>query len=174
MLAVALGMGLVRLYELDIDRRHRARLVARGAVRHGRDGLWVLVLTQVVLLAGLVVEGVLLHRAAPLGPRTWLFLGVVALAVGLRHSCVHVLGDHWTLAVYTVPGAPLVTRGPYRFLHHPNYVAVAVEFLALPLAFGLWWTLAATVLLGAPGLLYRLRREEAILSPLRVAKTGPR
>lgn len=167
-------LGLVRLYELDVDRRHRRNLHRRGAVRHGRDGLGILVASQLVLLGGLVVEGVILHRAAGLGPWTWAFLGLAVLALALRHWCVQTLGDHWTLAVYTVPGAPLVARGPYRFLRHPNYVAVAIEFCALPLAFGLWWTLAATALLGAPGLIYRVRREEAILRPLRNTEAGPR
>lgn len=173
-LAAAIVLSLVRIYELVLDWRHRQHLLTRGAIRHGRDGLVILIASQIALLGGMLLEGVLLQRAQTLGPATWILLGVALLALALRHWCIQTLGDHWTVSVYTVPGAPLVVRGPYRFLRHPNYLAVAIEFTALPLAFGLWWTFAAAALLGVPGLLYRVRREESILAPLRVTQTGPR
>lgn len=168
LLFVVLGIfGVVRAVELVINHRHEKRLRARGGIRHPNDGLGIIIAAQVILFAGLLVEGILLPPDPRLAAWTWTFLGVAALALALRHWCIQTLGDHWTIHVMTVPGATLVRRGPYRFLRHPNYVAVAVEAVALTLAFQLWATLALVVAVGAPALWYRVRQEERALAPFR-------
>ena len=77
------------------------------------------------------------------------------------------LGPRWTTRIVILPGAPLVTGGPYRFVKHPNYVVVAGEIAALPLAFGLWPIAALFSLLNAAVLAIRIREEERALSSLR-------
>lgn len=164
--------GVVRLVELVINARHEQRLLARGAIRHPRDGLAFIIAAQGILFLGLVVEGLLLPPEPRLTPWTWVLLGLAAAALELRTWCIATLGDHWTIHVMTVPGATLIRRGPYRFLRHPNYLAVAIEALALTLAFQLWVTTALLVVVGAPALLYRIRQEERALAPFR-ARSRP-
>ncbi|MBI2077169.1 MAG: isoprenylcysteine carboxyl methyltransferase [Euryarchaeota archaeon] len=160
-------LGVVRVVELGINRGHEQRLLARGAVRQPHDGLMPIVVAQMLLFAGLILEGIVFPPETRLTPSTWVLLGVAAAALAVRHWCIRVLGDHWTIHVMTVPGAKLILRGPYRFLRHPNYLAVAVEAMALTLAFQLWITTFVVFVVGAPALLYRILREEAALRPFR-------
>ncbi|HLE46830.1 MAG TPA: isoprenylcysteine carboxylmethyltransferase family protein [Candidatus Thermoplasmatota archaeon] len=160
-------MGLIRFLELAINARHEARLFRRGAVRHPHDGLRPIVAAQIILFVGLFTEGVLLPPEPRLTAWTWVLLAAAAAAVALRHWAIHTLGDHWTIHVMTVPGAALVRRGPYRLLRHPNYLAVAIEGVALPLAFEAYVTAALIVLVGGPALWYRIRQEERALRPFR-------
>ena len=171
-LAAFVGLGLVRIYELWLNRTHVRRLKARGATNHGRAGLEIIVAGQVLLFAGILLEG---YHAAPHPDATILtfsFLGIAFLALLLRHWCILTLGDRWTMMVYTVD-APLVARGPYRFLRHPNYVAVFVELAALCAALEAWITLVAAGVVTLVGLALRVHRENAVLAPLR-EKTVPR
>jgi methyltransferase len=177
--AVVIVLGLVRLFELWLSRRHETRLRIRGGVRFPEDGFGGILLGQLLLFVGLVVEGAILDGARSVDAFTWAFLGAGVLALGLRHWCIWSLGDHWTIFVVVVPNARLVTRGPYRFLRHPNYVAVVLEFVAVLVAFRLWISLAAVAAITLPALAYRIRREEQALRPLRLAErtlreTAPR
>lgn len=100
------------------------------------------------------------------------WLGVFALALlcaaqGLRYWAIRTLGERWTTRVLYVPGAPPVARGPYRFLRHPNYVAVAVEFAALPLVHTAYATALAFSALDALLLALRIRAEDALIAELR-------
>ncbi len=84
---------------------------------------------------------------------------------GLRWWCITSLGHRWNTRVVVVPGLPLVTRGPYRWFRHPNYVAVVVEGLALPLVHTAWVTALAFTVLNAVLLLrYRIPSEERALA----------
>ena len=84
------------------------------------------------------------------------------------------LGRYWTTRVITVPGAPLVRRGPYRFLRHPNYVVVAAEIAVLPLAFRAWAVAAVFSALNAALLAWRISLEDRVLAPRRqVSHTIP-
>jgi methyltransferase len=73
------------------------------------------------------------------------------------------LGERWTTRILVLPGAPLVRRGPYRFMNHPNYVVVAAEIAVLPLAFGLAWYAAVFSLLNAAALAVRIPAEDRAL-----------
>jgi methyltransferase len=114
------------------------------------------------LLLGCVVEVWALHRPfiAWLG---WPMLALVVLSQALRWWCVRTLGPRWNTLVIVVPQAPLVRRGPYRWLHHPNYVAVVVEGVALPLVHTAWVTAACFTLANALLLTVRIRVENAAL-----------
>lgn len=154
--------------ELVINARNLRRLSARGGVRLPHDGFLPILLAQVLWIVGLFLEPFYpIGSALSVGPWTWPLLGVWLLAQALRYWCVVTLGQRWSILVITLPNEPLVTRGPYRFLRHPNYLAVAIEFLAFPMAFGLWATVAAGALVGGPALAYRIHREELALRPLR-------
>jgi methyltransferase len=90
---------------------------------------------------------------------------LVVLAQGLRWWCIRTLGRRWNTRVIVLPGVPLVSTGPYRWLSHPNYVAVVVEGFALPLVHSAWLTAIAFTLLNALLLLgFRLPVERRALA----------
>jgi methyltransferase len=94
-----------------------------------------------------------------------LFLAIEALRVWTLMS----LGSRWTTRIIILPGAPLVRRGPYRFIPHPNYTVVAAEIVALPLAFGLWACALLFTVLNAAILFIRIKAENAALAGAQAA-----
>ena len=81
------------------------------------------------------------------------------------------LGRFWTTRIVTLPGAPLVRRGPFRWVRHPNYLVVAGELAVLPLVFGAWWIAVLATLLNAPLTLHRIRVEDGALSGRRALRS---
>ncbi|MGW3343726.1 isoprenylcysteine carboxyl methyltransferase family protein [Nonomuraea rubra] len=166
MTAYALLIGLVvaeRLAELVVARRNLAWARARGGVEYGRRHYPWIVLAHVALLAAAPAEVWLLGR--PFVPALgWPMLAVVVLAQGLRWWCIRTLGHQWNTRVVVVPGLPLVHRGPYRWLRHPNYVAVVAEGIALPLVHTAWVTALVFTITNAALLSVRVRVENAALA----------
>jgi methyltransferase len=150
-----------RLAELVISERNARAALARGGVEHGRGHYPAMVLMHALLLLSCAVEALLLPGPPP--PSALLAVAGVLLAQGLRWWAVAALGGRWTTRVIVVPGAPPVTGGPYRFLRHPNYLAVVVEVACLPLAYGAWRTALLFSALDAAVLAVRIRAEERAL-----------
>ena len=96
----------------------------------------------------------------------WSMLVLVIASQALRWWCITTLGRRWNTRVIVVPGLAPVTSGPYRFLPHPNYVAVVVEGGALPLVHAAWITAAVFTVLNAVLLTVRIRAENAALRTL--------
>jgi methyltransferase len=146
--ALLVGTGVERLSELRISRRNAARAFALGGVEFGKRHFPVMVALHTGLLVACFAEAWLLHR--PFVPA----LGIPALVVtlgcqGARYWIIGILGERWNTRVIVVPGLPLVARGPYRVLKHPNYVVVAIEGIALPLVYTDWITAIAFTVLNA-------------------------
>jgi methyltransferase len=157
-----LAIGIERLAELIVSKRNARWAFANGGKEFGHSHYPVMVTIHAALLLGCVVEVWALHR--PFIPWLgWPMLVVVALSQALRWCCVGTLGHRWNTLVIVVPQAPLVRRGPYRWLHHPNYVAVVVEGVALPLVHTAWLTAACFTLANALLLTVRIRVENAAL-----------
>lgn len=155
-------VGLERLVELVVSRRHAARALARGGREHGREHYPVMVALHAALLAGCALEPTLLGREV--APRLFVALtALVVVAQALRWWCIATLGERWSTRVIVVPGLPRITTGPYRWLRHPNYAAVVLEGLALPLAGGAWVTAAAFTALNLALLAVRIRCEDRAL-----------
>jgi methyltransferase len=131
-------LAVQRVGELLHAARNTRRLVARGAREHGAGHFPLIVLVHVLFPLCLVAE-VLVLGARP-GALWPLWLAVWLSAQALRYAAVRALGERWSVRILALPGEPLVRRGPYRYLRHPNYVAVVVELLAAPLMFGAWRT----------------------------------
>lgn len=155
-------LGLQRLGELRSASSNERRLKGAGAVEHGRAHYPVLVAFHAAFFAVLAAACV---RGAALGPRSAPWLGLFAAAQGLRYWAVRSLGGRWTTRIWTVPGEKPVVAGPYRWLRHPIYAAVAGEVAALPLALGL--PAAAAVFTAGDALLLsiRIRTENRAWSP---------
>jgi len=149
-----------RLGELWLSRRNLARLAARGAVESHAGQFWMFVALHTAFPVALVSE--VLAGARP--PAAWpLWLGVWLAAQALRAASMHALGERWNARIVTVPGAAPVTGGIYRWLSHPNYVAVALEFVSAPLMFGAWRTAGAFSALNALAMAVRVPAEERAL-----------
>ena len=93
-------------------------------------------------------------------------LAVVIAAQGLRWWCITTLGHQWNTRVVVIPGAPRVTGGPYRMIPHPNYVAVVVEGIALPLVHSAWFTALVFAVCNATLLRTRIKVENSALAGL--------
>ncbi len=145
-----------RLAELWLARRNTAALLSQGAVEFAPGHYPLIVLLHAAWLAGLWWLG----WDAPL-QAAWL-AAFLALQVA-RVWVLAVLGRRWTTRIIVLPGAPLVRRGPYRFLSHPNYCVVVGEIAVLPLVFGFPWYALAFSVLNALVLTIRIRAEQAAL-----------
>ncbi len=158
-----LAVGLERLAELVVSKRHAAWAKARGGREFGRSHYPFMVVVHTGLLVGCVVEVLALDR--PFVPWLgWTMFALVLACQALRWWCVATLGRQWNTLVIVVPGLPLVRRGPYRWLRHPNYVAVVLEGIALPLVHSAWITALAFTALNAIVLAIRIRVENAALA----------
>lgn len=150
-------VAIQRLTELSRARRNTTALLAAGAWEVGAGHYRFIVLLHIAWLAAILWFG----AGAPvhLG-----WLGLYVLAQVLRWWAMGSLGRRWTTRIIVLPGAPPVRDGPYRFLAHPNYVAVAVEIAALPMAFGLTGVAVAFSLLNAALMAIRIPAESGALA----------
>ncbi len=157
----------MRLVELGISRRNIGRLEVRGAVEVGRSLYPWMVAVHTTFLIACVAEVWLLHR--PFLP--WLAAICLVLLLGaaaLRLWVMATLGERWSTRVLILPQAAPITAGPFRRLRHPNYLAVVVEFVALPMVHTAWLTVGIFSFANAIVLHRRIRTEENAL-----AETGP-
>lgn len=152
-----------RLLELRIANRNRRAMLDQGGVEFSPGHYpWMVVLHTAWLFA-CPLEVWLLGR--PFLP--WLgipSLVLFAAAFGLRYWVISALGERWTTRIVCLPGAEPVTGGPYRWLRHPNYLAVILEIAFLPLVHTAWLTALVFSLLNAFLLRVRIRAEEEGLS----------
>lgn len=157
------AVALERLAELVVSTRHARWAFARGGVESGRGHFPPMVALHAGLLVACVVEVHVAER--PFIPILgWTALVAALASQGLRWWCIATLGPQWNTRVIVVPGLALVDRGPYRWLRHPNYVAVVVEGIALPLVHTAWLTALVFTVLNAVLLLrFRIPTEERAL-----------
>jgi methyltransferase len=136
-------------------------LVVAGGHEVGRDYYPVVAAAHLAWIASLF------FLVSPAAPILWpLIVYYLALQL-IRYWVIASLGRYWTHRIITLPEAPIVVGGPYRYIRHPNYAVTIIETLVLPLAFGalalglimtvLWWTVLA----------YKIRLEDAALDARR-------
>jgi methyltransferase len=147
---------LQRLGELWLANRNTRRLLANGA-EEAEPGHYPYIVA--VHLCWLLT----LWLLAPGRPIVWPLLVVFALLQLARVWVIATLGPRWTTRIIVLPETPLVKRGPFRFVSHPNYVVVAAEIAVLPLVFGLWIVALVFTLLNAAILTIRIRAENRAL-----------
>ncbi len=155
-------VALERMVELRISNRNIRSAFAQGGIERGKRHFVWMKLLHTGFLVGCAVEVVALDR--PFVPALGVPMLALALAAqGLRYWAVTTLGPHWNVRVVVVPGASVVTKGPYRHFRHPNYLAVILEGVALPLIHGAWLTALSFTVLNALLLTVRIRCEEQAL-----------
>ena len=159
-LVVAL-VAIQRIAELVVANRNTRALLAQGGREEGRGQYPVIVALHVLWLAALVI-------AVPVAtPADWYWLGLFVVLQAMRVWVLLSLGRFWTTRIITLPGAPLVRRGPYRLLRHPNYLVVALEIPVLPLVFGAWALALGFGLANLALLIWRISLEDRALAPRR-------
>ena len=166
--SVAIYLGFLalvaaeRLIELAISHRNAEWARANGGIEYGAEHFPYMKALHTSFLIGCALEVVVLER--PFMPWLgWPMLGVALGAQAIRYWVISTLGPRWNVRVIVVPGMPLVRSGPYRFLRHPNYVAVVCEGIALPLIHSAWWTALGFTVLNAAMLFVRVRCENRAL-----------
>jgi methyltransferase len=161
-LVLLLLVGGERLVELAISRRNAARALARGGIEAGQRHFLFMKVLHTGFLIACAAEVLLLRRpfVAALGVP---MLALALASQALRYWAVLTLGGSWNVRVIVVPGDLAVTAGPYRYLRHPNYVAVIAEGVALPLVHTAYLTAVGFTLLNAALLTVRIRCEERAL-----------
>lgn len=161
-LALLAAVGILRLVELQISRRHQKLMLTQGAERVPEPHfIWIVVVHTGVLI-GAALEVILLHR--PFLPLLAATMFLVFLASNLmRFWVVRALGNLWSVQVMDSTRIGVVTTGPFRFVRHPNYTGVILEMISLPLIHTAWITALATSVGYSIALSLRLRAEERVL-----------
>ena len=164
----ALYLGLLALVaaergvELVLSRANRRAAFASGAFEVGERHYRWMAAMHVAFFASCAAEVLLLDCPFP-GALGFAALVLALLAQVLRYAAVRALGPKWNVRIIVWPLAPPVTSGPYRFVRHPNYVAVAVEFVCIPLVHGAFVTAVVFSICNAAVLAVRIREEELAL-----------
>jgi methyltransferase len=164
-------VGVERLAELVVSKRNAAWSLERGGVETGFGHYPFMVVLHTGLLVGALAEAWVGRPEVP-SALAWSMLGLVLASQALRWWCIGTLGRRWNTRVIVVPGLPPVDSGPYRLIRHPNYVAVVVEGVALPLVHASWITALVFTIANAALLTVRIRAEDAALASLPPVVSG--
>ena len=166
--AILILVVLQRVAELWHASRNTTALKVRGGIEYGRRHYPLIVVLHASWLIAIAI-GIRFDPAVRVFP-----LVLFVLVQALRVWVLATLGPYWTTRVITVPDAPLVNRGPYRFVRHPNYLVVIGEMALLPLVFGQVTNAILFSVLNAVLLAWRIRIEDGVLRLRRVYRSPDR
>lgn len=161
-LALLLAVAALRIFELRISKRHQQQMASRGAAKVKDPYFRWMAMFHTVVLSGAAAEVILLHR--PFIPALALPMFLLFVAANLvRWWVIRTLGEHWNVQVVDSTKLGFVASGPFRYVRHPNYAAVFLEMLALPLIHTAWITALAGALAHMIVLALRLSVEDPVL-----------
>lgn len=155
---------LQRALELVLCRRNRLSMMSRGGEEFHPRSYPVMAALHASFLASLAWEAY--PWRVPLDALTVICLAALAAVTVLRYVGIATLGERWTTRIVVVPGDRIVRTGPYRFLRHPNYLVIVLEFILLPLLLRAPFTLVMFSLANLLVLRQRIRLEEGVLREL--------
>lgn len=150
---------LLRLGELLLARRNEQWLLQHGAVEYGKGHYRYIVMLHVLFFVSLITEYILTST----GYYSITLLILYFLLLAFKVWVIASLGKCWNTKIFRIVGCPLVKKGPYRFLKHPNYIVVVAEIALIPLIFHLYITAILFSLLNALMLSVRIREENKAL-----------
>ncbi len=150
---------LLRLGELLLARRNERWLLQHGAVEYGKEHYRYIVILHVLFFVSLIAEYVFTSTGYYSIPLLVLYFLLLAFKAWVIFS----LGKFWNTKIFHISGYPLVKKGPYRFLKHPNYIVVIAEIALIPLIFHLYITAIVFSVLNAVMLYVRIREENKAL-----------
>ena len=161
-LALLVGVAALRIFELRLSKLHQRQMAARGAARVKDPYFRWMAAFHTLVLAGAALEVVFLDRRL----RLWLAIPMTALFVAanlVRWWVIRTLGEHWNVQVVDSSKLGFVSSGPFRYVRHPNYAAVFLEMIALPLMHSAWITASLGALAHTAVLYLRLSVEDPVL-----------
>lgn len=150
---------LLRLGELLLARRNERWLLAHGAVEYGQKHYPYIVALHVLFFISLITEYLLTSNGSYSIPLLILYF----LLLAFKAWAVFSLGKCWNTKIFHITGCPLVKKGPYRFIKHPNYWVVIAEIALIPLIFHLYITAIVFSILNGAMLSVRIRKENEVL-----------
>jgi methyltransferase len=161
-LLLLLAVAVLRILELRISRKHQQEMVEHGASKVVDPRFRWMVVVHVLVIAGSAIEVVFLHR--PFIPPLAAICFLIFLAANaVRWWVIRTLGEHWNVQVMNSTKLGVITTGPFRYVRHPNYAAVFVEMLVLPLIHTAWISAIAGSIAHVVVLSQRLATEEKVL-----------
>jgi methyltransferase len=163
-LALLAALAAERVFHLAIAARNARRAFAMGAVERGRSHYPAMAAFHALFLISAAAEAIVLKRPFP-GTLGWMTLGGTLGAQALRYWSIASLGSRWNTRIIVFPGMPPISGGPYRFMRHPNYLAVIIEIACVPLIHGCWLTAVVFSIGNAALLRVRIRAEEVAMGP---------
>jgi methyltransferase len=175
--AIVIGFLLA---ETRVSAAHERQLRASDAVRPDGDVYRALAVVYPAAFVAMGIEGLWRAAHAPAaraaGHPSWLAAGIVLFAASkaLKYWAIHTLGERWSFRVYVQPGQPLVTTGPYRYVAHPNYIAVMGELAGAAMMGGAVVAGPVAIVLFAMVLRARIRFENRVLAESRASQAPPR
>ena len=161
-LVLLLAVAALRVFELRISKRHQQRMTSRGAAKIKDPYFRWMAMFHTLVLIGAAAEVGLLHRPFILALAAPMFVLFLAANV-VRWWVIRTLGEHWNVQVVDSTKLGFVASGPFRYVRHPNYAAVFVEMIALPLIHTAWITALVGAVAHVIVLCMRLSVEDPVL-----------
>jgi len=161
-LALLAALGAERILELILSARNARWAFARGASESGAGHYPAMAAFHTLFILSCAGEAIIFKRTFP-GVVGWIALGGALCAQRLRYWAVATLGRRWNTRIIVVPGAPPVASGPYRFVRHPNYLAIVIEMVCVPMIYNCWLTAIVFSAGHIPLLRVRIKAEESAL-----------
>lgn len=158
-------VAIERVVELVVSKRNLSWSMANGGVEFSFGHYPFMVFLHTSLLVGSLAE-IYISKPRYMPGLVWSALILAIASQILRWWCVLTLGKRWNTRIVLIPNLPRITSGPYKYLNHPNYVAVIVEGFVLPMVGFAWITAAIFTVLNAPLLYVRIRAENQALATL--------
>lgn len=150
-----------RLTELWIARRNEQWMKEKGAREFGQNHYPIMILIHCGFFVSLSLEVLLLHKQ--LSALSYLFFTLFLIAQFIRIWIIATLGKYWNTKIIVLPNTSLIAKGPYKYMKHPNYLIVTLEFILIPLMFHAYYTLILFSLLNTVILRVRIPLEEKVL-----------
>ena len=149
----------VRIEELLLSRSNEKWLLQNGAVEYGNKHYPFILALHVLFIFSLIFEYLLLQP-----PSFSIFmLFLYFLLMSFKTWIIASLGKYWNTRIYRIPNSPLVKKGPYVYIKHPNYLIVIAEIAVIPLVFHLYYTAIVFSILNSMMLFIRIREENKAL-----------
>lgn len=150
-----------RLTELKLAAKNEKIMKNKGAIEYGEKHYKILVIMHILFFISFMSEVILLDKKiSPFWP---ILLTIIMLTQILRYWSILSLGEYWNTKILILPNGNVKRKGPYQFIRHPNYVAVALEFIFIPLLFQAYWTAIIFMMFNSIMMIIRIKEEEKAL-----------
>jgi len=150
---------LLRIGELILSRRNQIWLLQQGAIEYGQKHYPYIVALHVLFIVSLIIE----YSTKQTASFSLFFLILYFLLLSFKAWVITSLGKFWNTKIYHISGFPLIKKGVYKYVKHPNYLVVIAEIAIIPLVFHLYYSAIAFTVLNAIMLSVRIKEENKVL-----------